>query len=67
MALINNKIPTVVVAQRVMDKIANAASQYLADETGEAMVGLVVMNKETNTPTIYVLDTNNHRVQCVEM
>jgi hypothetical protein len=57
MALINNKIPTVVVAQRVMDKIANAASQYLADETGEAMVGLVVVNKETNTTTIYVLDT----------
>lgn len=57
MALISNKIPTVVVAQRVIDKIANAASQYLADETGEAMVGLVVVNKETNTPTIYVLDT----------
>jgi len=51
-------IPNLVVAQRVLDKMVAAAGRYLADETGEAMVGLLVPGTHTNgIPTIYVLDT----------
>jgi len=51
-------IPNLVVSQRVLDKMAAAASRYLADETGEAMVGLLTPGSYTNgIPTIYVLDT----------
>jgi hypothetical protein len=51
-------IPNLVVSRRVMDKMAAASRRYIADETGEAMVGLVVPGKNTNgVPTLYVLDT----------
>ncbi len=51
-------VPNLVVAQRVIDKMAAAASHYIEDETGEAMVGLLVPGANTNgIPTIYVLDT----------
>lgn len=51
-------VPNLVVAQRVLDKMAAAASHYIADETGEAMVGLLVPGTHTNgVPTLYVLDT----------
>lgn len=51
-------VPNLVVAQRVLDKMAAAASHFIADETGEAMVGLVVPGTHTNgVPTLYVLDT----------
>lgn len=51
-------VPNLVIAQRVLDKMAAAASHYIADETGEAMVGLVVPGTHTNgIPTLYVLDT----------
>lgn len=53
-----HSVPNLVVAQRVLDKMAAAASRYLADETGEAMVGLLVPGTRTNgVPTLYVLDT----------
>jgi hypothetical protein len=51
-------IPNLVVSQRVIDKMSAAARHYLEDETGEAMVGLVMPGTNTNgVPTIYVLDT----------
>jgi hypothetical protein len=51
-------VPNLVIAQRVLDKMVAAAGRYLADETGEAMVGLLVPGTHTNgIPTIYVLDT----------
>jgi len=51
-------VPNLVVAQRVVDKMVAAATRYIEDETGEAMVGLVVPGTHTNgVPTLYVLDT----------
>ncbi|MBZ0296440.1 MAG: hypothetical protein K8L99_28015 [Anaerolineae bacterium] len=51
-------VPNLVVAQRVLDKMLNAAHHSMADETGEAMVGLMVQGERTNgVPTLYVLDT----------
>jgi len=50
--------PNLVVAQRVIDKMATAANQHLEDETGEAMVGFIVPPSLPNgVPTIYILDT----------
>jgi len=59
MAMISRGIvPNLVLSQRAVDKMLSAASQYLADETGEAMVGFVVENDTPEgLPTIYVLDT----------
>ncbi len=55
---LGNGIPNLVLARRVIDKMAAASRRYIADETGEAMVGLVVPGKNTNgVPTLYVLDT----------
>ncbi len=48
-------IPNLVIAQRVIDKMVQAANHYVEDETGEAMVGLVV--DSDNVTTIYVLET----------
>jgi len=59
MAMISRGIvPNLVLSQRAVDKMLSAASQYLADETGEAMVGFVIENDTPEgLPTIYVLDT----------
>ncbi|GAB4513493.1 MAG: hypothetical protein OHK0046_14240 [Anaerolineae bacterium] len=51
-------VPNLVVAQRVIDKMTAAARQYLEDETGEAMIGLLTPGPlGDGVPTIYVLDT----------
>lgn len=51
-------VPNLVVAQRVITQMVTAAQRYLEDETGEAMVGLIVPGTNTNgVPTLYVLDT----------
>jgi len=50
-------IPRLVIAQRVIDKIALAASKFVEDETGEALIGVVKPGVGENPPTIYVLDT----------
>jgi hypothetical protein len=51
-------IPNLVISQRVIDKMATAARHYIQDETGEAMIGLLVPGANTNgIPTLYVLDT----------
>jgi hypothetical protein len=50
--------PNLVVAQRVIDKMAAAATKHIEDETGEAMIGFVVPPALPNgVATIYVLDT----------
>lgn len=51
-------VPDLVVARRVLDRMLHATQQYLADETGEAMIGLVVpANQPGAVPTLYILDT----------
>lgn len=58
MAMISRGIvPNLVVSQRVVDRVVKAAQSFLADETGETMVGLVVdTNQSDDLPTLYVLD-----------
>jgi hypothetical protein len=57
-SMIARGIPNLVVSRRVIEKMAAASRRYLADETGEALVGLVVPGTNTNgVPTLYVLDT----------
>ena len=51
-------LPNLIVAQRVLDRMAAAARAWPADETGEALVGLVEPGVNTNgVPGIYLLDT----------
>jgi hypothetical protein len=51
-------VPNLVIARRVIDKMTAAARGSLEDETGEAMVGLVVPSMLAGgIPTLYVLDT----------
>lgn len=57
MGLTRRGVPNLVVAQRVIDKMARAAQHYLEDETGEAMVGLLVPGPHSGIPTLYILDT----------
>lgn len=52
-----SSVPNLVIAQRVVDKMAAAAKHFLQDETGEAMVGLIVHGAHTGVDTLYVLDT----------
>jgi len=49
--------PRIIVAQRVIDKIARGALLYPEPETGEAMIGLVVPRQDRAEPDIYILDT----------
>jgi hypothetical protein len=48
--------PRVIVAERVIRKIARGATRYLDEETAEALVGLVVPNAQ-GEPDLIVLDT----------
>ena len=59
MAMISRGIvPKVVLSRRAVDRMLSAANQFMADETGEAMVGFVVEDDSPEgLPTIYVLDT----------
>ena len=59
MAMISRGIvPNVVLSRRAVDRMLSAASQYMADETGEAMVGFIIEDDTPEgLPTIYVLDT----------
>jgi len=59
MAMISRGIvPNVVLSRRAVDRMLSAANQFMADETGEAMVGFVVEDDTPEgLPTIYVLDT----------
>lgn len=54
----SGSIPRLVLAERVIHKMVSAARLYTEDETGEAMVGVVVPGTEPGSPpTLYVLDT----------
>ncbi len=59
MAMISRGIvPNLVLSRRAVGKMLSAASQYLADETGEAMLGFIIEDDTPEgLPTIYVLDT----------
>ncbi len=59
MAMISRGIvPNLVLSRRAVKRMLSAASQYMADETGEAMVGFVIADDTPEgLPTIYVLDT----------
>ena len=59
MAMISRGIvPNLALSRRVVARMLTAASQYVADETGEAMVGFVVHDDTPEgRPTIYALDT----------
>ena len=59
MAMISRGIvPNLVLSQRAVARMLSAASQFMADETGEAMVGFVIEDDTPEgLPTIYVLDT----------
>lgn len=51
-------VPNLVIAQRVIDKMAAAAATHMEDETGEAMVGFYVPRQHpSGVPTLYALDT----------
>ena len=51
-------VPNLVLSRRAVDRMLSAASQYMADETGEAMVGFIIEDDTPEgLPTIYVLDT----------
>ncbi|MBZ0285330.1 MAG: hypothetical protein K8L97_31645 [Anaerolineae bacterium] len=56
--ILRRSVPNLVVAERVLKKMVSAAKHFIQDETGEAMVGLLVPGTHTNgVPTLYVLDT----------
>lgn len=58
MATHGRNVPNLVIAQRVVNKMFAAARRFIADETGEAMVGLLVPSSQPGgVPTLYVLDT----------
>jgi hypothetical protein len=60
MAMISRGIvPNLYISQRMVDHVVEAARHFLADETGETMVGLVLDADDTpeSMPSIYVLDT----------
>ena len=59
MAMISRGIvPNLVLSERAVGKMLSAASQYLVDETGEAMLGFIIEDDTPEgLPTIYVLDT----------
>jgi len=51
-------VPNLVVAERVLKRMAAAAATHMRDETGEAMVGMVIPGAIAGgVPTLYVLDT----------
>ena len=51
-------VPNLVLAQHVLNKMATAANHYVEDETGEALVGVVVpAATPDDKPTVYVLET----------
>lgn len=51
-------VPNLVIAQRVIDKMASAAKHFIQDETGEAMIGVLTPGPNASgIPTLYVLDT----------
>lgn len=52
-------VPNLVISQRMVDRVVEATRHFLADETGETMVGFVVPADQhpESMPTLYILDT----------
>jgi hypothetical protein len=51
-------LPNLILAQRVVDKMAKQAARFVHDETGEALVGVMLPAAHLNgAPTLVVLDT----------
>lgn len=50
-------VPNLFLAQRVVDNIARGAMQYIEDETGEAMIGLIIPDTSSDKKSVYVIDT----------
>lgn len=60
MAMISRGIvPNLIISQRVVNRVLEAARHFLADETGETMVGLVLEpdHEPEAMPTLLVIDT----------
>ncbi len=60
MAMISRGIvPNLIISQRVVNRVMEAARHFIADETGESMVGLVLEPEDIPEamPTITILDT----------
>lgn len=51
------EMPELYITQRVIDKMAVAAAEYVEDETGEAMIGVVMNDSASDSRRIYILDT----------
>ncbi len=63
-----SNVPNLVIARRVVDRMTAAARYHIEDETGEAMVGLVVPGAQTGgISTLYVLDTISPDASAVRM
>lgn len=50
-------VPRIIFAQRVIDKMVRGAQLYPGTETGESLVGLIVLQEGRLEPDIFVLDT----------
>lgn len=55
--MLENPLPLVYVAQRVVEKICQGALRYQRNETGEALIGLITPATENTPPEICILDT----------
>jgi hypothetical protein len=51
------ELPTLYVSENVLDKIVEGGLQYIEDETGEAMIGLIMKDKDSGKTAVYILDT----------
>ena len=51
------EVPKLYLSEHVLDKIVVAGQEYIEDETGEAMIGLVMKDSGSNQTSVYVLDT----------
>ena len=49
--------PTIILTQRVLEKIFAASMQHVQHETGEAMVGVALPNGKQKLPKLYIMDT----------
>jgi len=51
------ELPKLYLSEHVLDKIVNAGLQYIEDETGEAMIGLIMKDGDSGKSAVYILDT----------
>ncbi|MEO0561179.1 MAG: hypothetical protein AAF125_03645 [Chloroflexota bacterium] len=51
------EVPNLFVSDRVIEKMVQGGLQYLEDETGEAMVGVILKDKNAGGQSVYIVDT----------